>query len=107
MKRKYQQIKIHRKYFEEIGDAETVREKLIEEGLFGYVWSNRPGDTYPAHSHNYDKVIVILEGSIKFGFPQGEEEAHLSEGDRLELPAGILHDAIVGPRGVVCYEAHH
>jgi hypothetical protein len=30
----------------------------------------------------------------------------LNAGDRLELPAGTLHDAIVGPRGVVCLEAH-
>ena len=30
----------------------------------------------------------------------------LAAGDRLELPAGTAHDAIVGPNGVVCLEAH-
>lgn len=106
MKRRYQHIKIQRNNFAESVNGETIQEILIEEGLVGYVWSNRPGDTYPAHFHSYDKVIVVLEGSIRFGFPQGEEVAHLSEGDRLELPAGTLHDAVVSPRGVVCYEAH-
>jgi len=30
----------------------------------------------------------------------------LKAGDRLDLPANIVHDAIVGPQGVVCLEAH-
>ena len=30
----------------------------------------------------------------------------LQAGDRLELPAGIVHDAVVGPVGVLCLEAH-
>jgi hypothetical protein len=27
-------------------------------------------------------------------------------GDRLDLPAGTRHDALVGPTGVTCLEAH-
>jgi hypothetical protein len=30
----------------------------------------------------------------------------LNPGDRLDLPAGTVHDAVVGPQGVVCLEAH-
>ena len=30
----------------------------------------------------------------------------LAPGDRLELPAGTSHDAVVGPSGVECLEAH-
>ena len=30
----------------------------------------------------------------------------LTAGDRLELPAGTRHDAVVGPGGVACLEAH-
>jgi hypothetical protein len=30
----------------------------------------------------------------------------LAAGDRLELPAGTIHDAVVGPDGVTCLEAH-
>ena len=27
-------------------------------------------------------------------------------GDRLEIPAGVAHDALVGKQGVACLEAH-
>jgi hypothetical protein len=30
----------------------------------------------------------------------------LHPGDRLDLPAGVLHNAAVGRSGVVCLEAH-
>ena len=30
----------------------------------------------------------------------------LAPGDRLDLPAGTSHDAVVGPDGVTCLEAH-
>jgi hypothetical protein len=30
----------------------------------------------------------------------------LRDGDRLDLPAGVDHDAVVGPAGVTCLEAH-
>jgi len=33
------------------------------------------------------------------------QSLELSAGDRLELPAGVLHNAVVGSRGVVCYES--
>lgn len=48
-----------------------------------------PGDVYQAHNHGYHKVIVVLTGSITFG-----------------LPAGVVHDAVVGPDGVTCFEDH-
>ncbi|HYO51054.1 MAG TPA: cupin domain-containing protein [Chloroflexia bacterium] len=61
---------------------------------------------YGAHHHTYHKVIYVVQGSIIFGLPDMSEEVALSQGDRLELPAGITHDAVVGPQGVVCLEAH-
>jgi hypothetical protein len=30
----------------------------------------------------------------------------LTPGERLDLPANISYDAIVGPKGVTCLEAH-
>ena len=69
-------------------------------------WANGPGDTYGAHEHDYDKVIVATRGSIRFGLPTTGATAQLVDGDRLELPAGTRHDAVVGPAGVACLEAH-
>ena len=84
----------------------TILRLFSAEGLRPYRWSNGPGDVYGAHSHPYNKVIYIVEGSITFGLPSTGEEAHLEAGDRLDLSAGVSHDAVVGPRGVVCLEAH-
>ena len=69
-------------------------------------WSNGPGDRYAAHDHGYDKVIVVARGSIRFGLPDTGTVVDLGVGDRLDLPAGTSHDALVGPDGVTCLEAH-
>ncbi|HET9345833.1 MAG TPA: hypothetical protein VFO05_09025 [Candidatus Limnocylindrales bacterium] len=80
--------------------------RLRAEGLAPGTWSNGPGDRYAAHDHGYDKVIVVEAGSIAFGLAGRGETVQLAAGDRLELPAGTFHDAIVGPSGVTCLEAH-
>jgi len=87
-------------------DPAAIEDRMIAEGLPYYRWSNGPGDVYPAHDHAYHKVIYVVRGSITFGLPQSGERIALSSGDRLDLPAGILHDAIVGRDGVVCLEGH-
>jgi uncharacterized protein YjlB len=87
-----------------MSDTSALRERLIAEGLDPGAWSNGPGDRYGSHDHGYDKVIVVAAGSIRFGLPDGPVD--LETGDRLELPAGLVHDAIVGPSGVTCLEAH-
>ena len=71
-----------------------------------YRWSNGPNDRYQAHSHGYHKVIYVVSGSITFGLPESKESVTLAAGDRLDLPAGVRHDAVVGPNGVVCLEDH-
>jgi quercetin dioxygenase-like cupin family protein len=83
-----------------------VLERLRAEGLEPGAWSNGPGDRYGAHDHEYDKVIVVAEGGIDFGLPDRGQTVRLATGDRLELPAGTAHDAVVGPDGVTCLEAH-
>jgi quercetin dioxygenase-like cupin family protein len=83
-----------------------LAERLRVEGLDPGSWSNGPGDRYGAHDHPYDKVIVVTAGSIRFGLPDLGEGIDLAAGDRLELPAGTVHDARVGPDGVRCLEAH-
>ncbi len=81
-------------------------ELLRAEGLDPGEWGNAPGDCYSAHEHGYDKLLVCVRGSIRFGLPTSGSAVDLLVGDRLELPAGTRHDAIVGPDGVTCLEAH-
>ena len=87
-------------------DEAALRDRLQAEGLAPSVWGNGPHDRYAAHEHGYDKVIVVAAGSIRFGLPGSRGGQDLASGDRLELPAGTVHDAVVGPDGVSCLEAH-
>ena len=81
-------------------------ERLRAAGLQPTSWSNGPNDRYTAHDHGYDKVIVVASGAIAFGLPGRSEVVELRVGDRLDLPAGTSHDAVVGQDGVSCLEAH-
>ena len=74
-------------------------------GLAPMRWSNGPGDVYGIHSHAYRKTLFCLKGSITFSLPDYSQDLELCTGDRLILPAGILHGALVGPEGVTCIEA--
>ena len=93
-------------------DEKRLRDLMASEGLQPYRWSNGPYDFYAAHTHPYNKVIYVVSGSIVFGLPEASREPagsgklELHAGDRLYLPAQTVHDAAVGPKGVVCLEAH-
>jgi uncharacterized protein YjlB len=87
-------------------ERRDVQDRLRAEGLDPGAWSNGSGDRYGAHEHGYDKVLVCVSGSIRFGLPGSGESVELGVGDRLDLPAGTAHDALVGPDGVTCLEAH-
>ena len=85
---------------------DDLARRLRAEGRHPSTWANGPGDRYSAHEHSYDKVIVVERCSIRLGLPANGDTIDLAAGDRLELPAGTSHDAIVGPAGVSCLEAH-
>jgi quercetin dioxygenase-like cupin family protein len=82
----------------------TLRATYKAEGLSPYAWSNGPGDRYGAHSHSYNKVLYCSQGSITF-VVEGRDVL-MRPGDRLDLPAGVSHAAVVGPEGCTCLEAH-
>jgi quercetin dioxygenase-like cupin family protein len=86
--------------------AADLAARLGAEGLRPGSWANGPGDVYAAHTHGFDKVLVCAAGSIVFGLPGRGEQVALRPGERLDLPAGTEHDAVVGPEGVTCLEAH-
>ncbi|ACZ41121.1 hypothetical protein Tter_0199 [Thermobaculum terrenum ATCC BAA-798] len=85
---------------------EQIQQIMRRENLPFYTWSNSPGDVYAPHSHSYHKVLYVAKGSITFGFPETQTKIEMHPGDRLDLPPGIVHDAIVGSEGVVCIEGH-
>ena len=82
----------------------ALRDAFRAEGLSPYAWSNGPGDRYGVHTHTYDKVLYCARGSITFQV-EGEDVT-MKPGDRLDLPAGTAHGALVGPEGCTCLEAY-
>ena len=85
---------------------EALRRLLAEEGLSAYAWSNAPYEVYAPHTHDYNKVIYVVRGSITFQLIELGTWHKLNPGDRLDLPAGTVHAAEVGADGVLCLEAH-
>ena len=59
---------------EQLPDEGLLRSILADEDLDPYVWPNRPGDLYGAHSHSYHKVIYVIRGSITFGLPDSGDK---------------------------------
>lgn len=78
--------------------------RLRSEAGDCYSWSNGPGDRYAAHSHGYEKVLYCVDGSITFVLAQEGKRLELKPGDRMVLPAGTIHSAIVGEGGCTCIE---
>lgn len=74
-------------------------------GLSPGWWSNGPGDRYAPHSHSYHKVLFCAQGTIRFTIEPSGEAFELKAGDRLDIPPGTTHAAVVGPQGVTCVEA--
>lgn len=81
-----------------------LMERLRAEAEHCYSWSNGPGDRYAAHSHSYEKVLYCVAGSITFRLEAEGRSLPLQPGDRMVLPAGTVHSALVGRQGVTCIE---
>ena len=80
--------------------------RLKSEASGCYSWSNGPGDRYAAHNHSYEKVLYCVDGSITFVLESEGRSVELKSGDRMVLPAGTMHSAIVGGSGCTCIEGH-
>ncbi len=83
--------------------SDSVEQKLRAEADHCYQWSNGPGAIYAVHDHPYRKILYIERGSITFT-PAGKAAIVMTPGDRLDLPAGTPHAAVVGAEGVTCWE---
>jgi quercetin dioxygenase-like cupin family protein len=80
--------------------------RLRTEASGCYSWSNGPGDRYAAHNHSFEKVLYCVDGSITFVLENEGRRVELEPGDRMVLPAGTMHSAVVGGSGCTCIEGH-
>jgi quercetin dioxygenase-like cupin family protein len=87
-----------------VASIDDLMSTLRREAGSCYSWSNGPHDRYAAHSHPYEKVLYCVEGSITFMLEPEGKRVDLSSGDRMVLPPGTVHSAVVGPTGCTCIE---
>ncbi|HEV8655212.1 MAG TPA: cupin domain-containing protein [Candidatus Limnocylindria bacterium] len=84
-------------------DAWQIEKQLRTEARDVYGWSNGPRDRYEPHVHAYHKLLYCTRGSIDFILGDGRTLT-LRPGDRMVLPSGTKHAALVGPEGCACVE---
>lgn len=80
-----------------------IESRIRREAREVYGWANGSGDRYGEHVHTYTKLLYCTEGSIDFVLADGRTVT-MGPGDRLVLPAGTAHAAVVGPAGCACVE---
>jgi mannose-6-phosphate isomerase-like protein (cupin superfamily) len=83
----------------------SITRMMREEGLRPYEWDNLPNYRYAVRSHNYNKVLYVLAGSLEITLPDTNERVRLKVGDRINIPAGVRHGTILGHTGARCVEA--
>ncbi len=83
----------------------TITRQMQREGLRPYVWDNTPNHRYAVRSHGYTKVMYVVEGVLEVTLPDSNQRVKLRSGDRVEIPAGVRHGAIVGSTGAKCVKA--
>ena len=79
-------------------NVEDLEKQLSEEG-FGefFVWQDGPGAYYPNHTHSGLTAHVILDGEMTLTL-EGRPHVYRA-GERIDVPAGAVHSARMGPRG--------
>ena len=78
---------------------------MKEQELRPYMWTNMPNHRYAVRSHNYDKVLYVLDGIVEVTLPDSNQRVKLRTGDRIDIPAGVRHGTNVGHKGAKCVEA--
>jgi quercetin dioxygenase-like cupin family protein len=78
---------------------ETLRGQLSAEGYGVVRWQNEPRTGYPPHAHIYPETLWVITGSVSALLPAELRILELLPGDRVELPAGMLHAVVAGPEG--------
>lgn len=83
----------------------VIIQLMQKEGLHPYRWQNSPNTRYAIRSHNYDKVLYVVSGSLELTLPDTNQRTAVGSGDRIDIPAGVRHGKHIGGGGVRCIEA--
>jgi len=83
----------------------SITRAMKKENLRPYMWMNMANHRYAVRSHNYLKVLYVVEGSVDVILPDSNQQVKLRSGDRIDIPAGVRHGTNVGGGGAKCVEA--
>jgi len=98
------EIKLTRWHGAQHPTLQVIMRQMEQEGLRPYAWSNGPNFRVAARSHGSTKIMYCVEGSLELVLPEINQSIILRPGDRVELPRGVRHAAMTGPRGARCLE---
>lgn len=88
-------------------DYESAEEELAgllaAKKITATRWAAAEYADFPIHTHDYDKQLWCVEGSI--AFMVNDRNFSIQPGDTLDIPAGLPHSAAAGFAGSVCYES--
>ncbi len=79
-------------------NLKELEQQLHREGFsHTFVWQDGPGAYYPDHTHATETAHIILEGEMTL--TQAGQTRTYKAGERVDVPAGAIHSAKMGPRG--------
>ncbi|OZM71687.1 hypothetical protein CFN78_19450 [Amycolatopsis antarctica] len=81
--------------------APALRELMPEQGSVE-LQHDQPGKTFTWHRHSLDEQLHVLEGGMTLFWvdaDNGYHEQRVTEGARIDLPAGTVHGSTAGAAG--------
>ncbi len=78
-------------------NVQEIEEQFRQENFpIIYEWHDDAGIVYPEHAHQGRVSFLVIKGSITFS---GGIEKVVFAGERIDVPVGVIHSAIVGVDG--------
>lgn len=81
-------------------DETALRADLAAQGYQVITWQSDAAEGFPPHMHIYPELMWVLAGSLTVILPADDRLLELLPGDRVELPAGLVHGTMAGADGV-------
>ena len=79
-------------------DVAELESQLEKEGFRRtYTWEDGAEVFYPDHTHDTLTAHIILSGEMTLVMNGQSKTYH--PGDRCDVPAGVVHSALIGPKG--------
>jgi quercetin dioxygenase-like cupin family protein len=77
---------------------DDLKNKLTAEGFpIVYEWTDAPGTLYEDHAHQGRVAFYVTKGSVTFS--GGIINQTVSARERIDVPVGVHHTAVVGDEG--------